>query len=93
KYDLNSSANVNVDVGASANATIDSVIDLLKEIVHETDVVADVDTSLAQENKQGETVPEIPEHVTVPWSEKSHDQMTFSLRRCLWTRLLDLVLQ
>ncbi|MCI53677.1 hypothetical protein A2U01_0074924, partial [Trifolium medium] len=54
---------------------IDSVIDSLKETVPETDVVLDVDTSLAQENKHGETVPEIPEHVIVPGNEKSHDQV------------------
>ncbi|MCI53314.1 hypothetical protein A2U01_0074560 [Trifolium medium] len=39
--DLNSSANVNVDVVASAKAMIDSVIDSLKKTVPTTDVVPD----------------------------------------------------
>ncbi|MCI73211.1 hypothetical protein A2U01_0094475, partial [Trifolium medium] len=47
---------VNVDVGASAKAMIDSVIDSLKKTVPKTDVVPDVDTSLAQENQQGGVV-------------------------------------
>ncbi|PNX68319.1 hypothetical protein L195_g063925, partial [Trifolium pratense] len=48
---------------------IDYVIDWFKKIVFETNVVQDVDTSLTRENKQGETVPEIPEQVTVPGNE------------------------
>ncbi|MCI82918.1 hypothetical protein A2U01_0104192, partial [Trifolium medium] len=49
---MNSSAYFNVKV------MIDYVIDSLKETVLETNVVQDVDTSLARENKQDETVPE-----------------------------------
>ncbi|MCH79817.1 hypothetical protein A2U01_0000575 [Trifolium medium] len=58
KCDMNSSSKVNVNVGASGKVMIDYVIDWFKKIVLETNVVQDVDTSLARENKQGETVPE-----------------------------------
>ncbi|MCI06580.1 envelope-like protein, partial [Trifolium medium] len=73
--DLNSSANVNVDVGASAKATIDSGVESLKGTVPETDVVPNVDTSVGQENLENTVIPESPKLVTIPETEKSPDNL------------------
>ncbi|MCH90078.1 envelope-like protein, partial [Trifolium medium] len=72
---LKSCENLNADVGASAKAKIDSVVESLKETVPETDVVPDVDTSLAQENMEDKTIPETPEHVTTSENVKSPDKL------------------
>ncbi|MCI51191.1 hypothetical protein A2U01_0072435, partial [Trifolium medium] len=60
KYDLNSSANVNVDDGALNKAISDSVLEFLKETVPETDVVPDANTSVGQENLENTVIPESP---------------------------------
>ncbi|MCI89917.1 hypothetical protein A2U01_0111206, partial [Trifolium medium] len=50
----------------------------LKETVPETDVVPDVDTSLAQESMKDQDIPETSEHVTTPENEKSPDKLMTS---------------
>ncbi|MCI70903.1 hypothetical protein A2U01_0092166, partial [Trifolium medium] len=52
-----------------------SVVESLKGTVPETDVVPDLDTSVAQENVKDQTIPETPERVITPEKEKSPENV------------------
>ncbi|MCI03309.1 hypothetical protein A2U01_0024346, partial [Trifolium medium] len=74
-YDLGRSDGDDVNDGAPTKAISDSDLKPLKETVPETDVVADVDTSVVHENVQDQTIPETPEKEAVPEKEKSPDNL------------------
>ncbi|MCI58417.1 hypothetical protein A2U01_0079672, partial [Trifolium medium] len=58
---------------------VDSVLNSLKEIGHELDVVSDVGTSLAQPGQQAEIVPDSPDEESgfksAAEEEKSQDKV------------------
>ncbi|MCH86632.1 hypothetical protein A2U01_0007491, partial [Trifolium medium] len=78
KSDLSPFADANVDAGTSTKAMSDSVVDSLKGTVPETDVVPDVDTSMAQENVKDQIIPETPEHMITAEIEKSPENVMTS---------------
>ncbi|MCI58681.1 hypothetical protein A2U01_0079936, partial [Trifolium medium] len=71
KYDLNSSANVNVDIGAPTEARRNSVLKSLKETSPESDAAPNATTSVEQENLNNIVIPKSPETVIISEKEKS----------------------
>ncbi|MCI18538.1 hypothetical protein A2U01_0039692, partial [Trifolium medium] len=75
KTGLDHSYGIDMDVGTSAKDMIDSVVESIKGTIPETGVVPNVDTSVAYEDVQEQTIPDTPDHVVTPVREESPENM------------------